>query len=153
MKTRLFRGRYVPPCPGPVSSEDPCLPWRRPYSLPPNEIKRKRKPARATMVQLIIQERYFLLLFVRTTFAQRKVLLQTIKRHQLRELSQIAHNIVKSKIFPIEKATLKRERRLVHLLGDRTLDYQHKKEAFLNKQRFIYTLLNIVLPHLKDILK
>ena len=101
------------------------------------------------MVQLIIQERHFLLLFVRTTSAQRKVLLQTITRHQQRALSQIAHNIVKSKIV----LTLKRERRLVHLLGDRTLGYQHKKEAIRNKQRFIYILLNFVLPHLKDMLK
>lgn len=107
------------------------------------------------MVQLIIQERHFLLLFARTTSAQRKVLLQTITRHQLRALSQIAHNIVKSKIVltPIEKATLKRERRLVHLLGDRTLGYQHKKEAIRNKPRLICTLLNIALPYLKDILK
>ena len=35
------------------------------------------------MVQLIIKERHFLLLFVRTTSAQRKVLLQTITRHKL----------------------------------------------------------------------
>ena len=144
----------MPPCLGQVSSEDPCLPWRRPYSLPPNVRKRKRKTVRVTMVQLIIQELHFLFLFVRTTSAHRKVLLQTITRHQLRALSQIAHNIVKSKIVltPIEKATLKRERRLVHLLGDRTLGYQHKK-AIRNKPRLICILLNIALPYLKDILK
>ena len=98
----------MPPCPGPVSSEDPCLPWRRPFSQPTNVRKRKRKPVRETMVQLIIQERHFLLLFVRKTSAQRKVLLQTITRHQLRALSQIAYNIVKSKtaLTPIETATL-----------------------------------------------
>ena len=50
------------------------------------------------MVQLIIQERHFLLLFVQSTPSQRKELLQTITRKQLRALSQIAHNIVKFKI-------------------------------------------------------
>ena len=80
------------------------------------------------MVQLIIQDRHFLVLFVRTTSAQRKMLLQTITRHQLRALSQIAHNIVKSQmqLTSAEKATLKRERRLVHLLRERVLGYQHK---------------------------
>ena len=84
------------------------------------------------MVQLIIQDRHFLLLFVRTTSAQRKVFLQTITRHQLRALCQIAHNIVKSKIVltAIEKATLKRERRLVHLLETELWVINIKKKPF-----------------------
>ena len=107
------------------------------------------------MVQLIIQERHFLLLFVQTTPSQRKVLLQTITRKQLRALSQIAHNIVKFKIqlTTAEKRTLKRERRLLHILGDRTLGHWYKAKAVSGKQRFVYSLLKIALPHLKPILE
>ena len=68
------------------------------------------------------------------------MLLQTITRHQLRALIQIAHNIVKSKIVmtPIEKVT-KRERRLVHFSWETGYGVINiKKEAIRNKQRFIY---------------
>ena len=107
------------------------------------------------MVQLIIQERHFLLLFAETTPSQRKVLLQTITRKQLRALSQIAHNIVKFKIqlTTAEKRTLKRERRLLHIFGDRTLGHWYKAEAIGGKQRFVYSLLKIALPHLKPLLE
>ena len=74
------------------------------------------------MVRLIKQERHFLLLFVQTTSAQRKALLRTITRHQLRELSQIAHNVIKVRRIQLttaERATLKRERQLLHIMGDR----------------------------------
>ena len=88
-------------------------------------------------MQLIIQERHFLLLFVQTTPSQRKALLQTITRQQLRALSQIAHNIVKSKkqLTATEKKTLKRERRLLHILGDRTLGNWQKTKTICDKQR------------------
>ena len=98
--------------------------------------ERAREPVRVTMVQLIIQERHFLLFFVQTTPSQRKALLQTITRQQLRALSQIAHNIVKFKIqlTATEKRTLKRERRPLHMLGDRTLGYWQKTKAICDKQ-------------------
>lgn len=107
------------------------------------------------MVQLLVQERHFLLLFLHTTPAQRKALLQTITRHQLRAISQIAHNIVKFKIqlTTVEKRTLKRERRLLHLLGDRTLGYHHKKNVIWENQRFVYILLKIAVPYLKVVLE
>lgn len=107
------------------------------------------------MVQLLVQERHFLLLFVQTTPAQRKALIQTITSQQLRAISQIAHNIVKFKIqlTTAQKKTLKRERRLLHVLGDRTLGYQHKKKAISDKQRFVYSLLKIAIPYLETVLK
>ena len=107
------------------------------------------------MMQLIIQERHFLLLFVQTTPSQRKALLQTITRQQLRALSQIAHNIVKSMIqlTATEKKTLKRERRLLHILGDRTLGYWQKTKTICDKQRFVYSFLKIAIPHLKPMIQ
>lgn len=113
------------------------------------------EPVRATMVRLLVQERHFLLLFVQTTPAQRRALLQTITRHQLRAISQIAHNVIRFKIqlTPDQKKMLKRERRLLHLLGDRALGFQHKKKAVLDRQRFVYTLLKIAIPYIETVLK
>ena len=87
------------------------------------------------MVQLIKQERHFLLLFVQTTSAQRKALLGTITRHQLRALSEIAHDVIKFRIelTKAERATLKREGRLLHILGDGCLGYQRKSEIINDK--------------------
>ena len=55
-----------------------------------------------------------------TTANQRKALLKTITSQQLRALSQIAYNIIrfKGKLTPTEKATLRRQRRFLYLLGD-----------------------------------
>ena len=107
------------------------------------------------MVQLSKQERNFRLLFVQTTSAQRKALLRTITKHQLRALCQIAHNGIKFRIelTTAERATLKRERPLIHILGDRCLGYQHKREIVNDKQWFIYVLLKTVLPFMEVILK
>lgn len=108
------------------------------------------------MVELIKQQRHFIQLFVQTTSStQRKALLHTITRNQLRALSQIAHNIIKFKIrlTPAEKVTLKRHRRLIHLLGDRTLGYQRKKGIIRKKQRLIHTLVKIAVVYLETILQ
>ena len=107
------------------------------------------------MVKLIKEQRHFLQLFVQTTFAQRKSLLRTITQHQLRALSQIAHNIIKFriKLNPTEKAVLKRERRILYILGDRTSAYQRENEALSGKQRFVYTLLKIALTYLEPSLR
>lgn len=107
------------------------------------------------MVELIKEQRHFLTLFVQTESAQRKALLQTITQRQLRALSQIAHNVIKFriKLNPSELAQLKRERRLLYILGDRTLGYRRKSEAIEGKQRFVYTLLKIASPYLTPILE
>ena len=107
------------------------------------------------MVQLLVQERHFLVLFVQTTPAQRKALLHTITRQQVRAISQIAHNIVKFRIqlTTSQQKKLKRERRLLHILGDRKLGYTHKKQTIRDRQRFVYTLLKIAIPYLETILK
>ena len=107
------------------------------------------------MVQLIRQQRHFLQLLLLTTSAQRKALLHTITRPQLRALSQIAHNILKFKIrlTPSEKKRLKRQRRLVYLLGSRKVGYQQKKVAIGDKQRLIYTLVKIASVYLESTLQ
>lgn len=106
-------------------------------------------------MELLKEQRHFLVLFTQSKPSQRKALLQTITKDQLRALSQIAHNIIKLriKLSSAEKSQLKRERRLLYILGDRSLGYERKSEAIVSKQRFVYILLKIVLPYLKPILQ
>ena len=101
------------------------------------------------------EQRHFLKIFFQTTSTQRKALLQTITKRQHTALSQIVHNITKFriKLSPSEKALLKRERRLLYILGDRTMGYFRKSEILRGKQRFVYTLLKIAFTCLEPLLR
>ena len=103
-------------------------------------------------MRLIKEERHFLKLFGQTNSAQRKALLSTITQRQLKALSEIAHNIIKFRITltPSEKVLLRRSRRHLYILSDRTLGYQRKVEALRGKQKFIHTFLKIALTHLNS---
>lgn len=107
------------------------------------------------MVELIKQQRHFLQLIIQTSTTQRKALLRTITRNQLRAIGQIAYNIIKSKIrlSPTEKNRLKRHRLLIHLLGNRKVGYRQKKEAIKNKQRIVCALVNISSVYLESVLQ
>jgi hypothetical protein len=106
------------------------------------------------MVELIQQHRHFLHLIKSTTTAQRKALLSTITKQQLKALSQIAYNILRFKIrlTPSEKAQLKRQRRIIHLLGNRSIGFKQKREAIQHKPRVIYTLVKITFAYLEPVL-
>ena len=106
------------------------------------------------MVELIKQQRHFLYLIKDTIAAQRKALLSTITRQQLKALSQIAYNILRFKIrlSPLEKAQLKRQRRVIHLLGNRAIGFKQKREIIKHKPRVIYTLVKIAFTYLEPIL-
>ena len=103
-------------------------------------------------MRLLKEHRHFLKVFEQTDSAQRKALLRTITSGQIKALSEITHNIIKFRIAltPSEKVPLRRSRRQMYILGDRTLDYQRKVEALGGKQKFIHTLLKIALAHLKS---
>ena len=107
------------------------------------------------MVELIKQQGQFLKLVVHTTPAQRKALLQTITRQQLKAVCQIAYNILRFtiKLNSSEKARLKRHKRFVHLLGNKKIGYFQKKEAIGQNPRTVYTLIKIALVYLKPVLQ
>ena len=153
LSTRLFDRGYQHTRGRSISSEDQGIPRTTPYRLL-TDVRRTREDVRITMVELIKEQRHFLKLFVQTTSARRKALLQTITQRQIRALSQIAHNIIKFriKLSPTERALLKRERRLLYILGDRSLGYQRKIEALRGKQRFLSTLLKVALAYLEAVL-
>ena len=50
------------------------------------------------MGDLIRQQRFFLQLFVQTSSAQRKALLDTVTQPQLKVLSEIAYNTIRGKV-------------------------------------------------------
>ena len=107
------------------------------------------------MGELIKQQRHFLRLFVQTTPSQRKALLQTVTKPQLRALSQIAHNIIRG-IIPYnssDRDSLKRDRRFVYLLGSRRLGLAHKRRLVQSKQRTLHHLLTIAETYLEPVLK
>ena len=83
------------------------------------------------MVELIKKQRHFLKVFIRTSPKQRKALLQTITRDQLKVVSQIAYNILRFtiKLTPVEKARLKRYRHFLYALGNKKVGYQQKKKG------------------------
>ena len=94
---------------------------------------------------------FFLDKITLTNTAQRKALLGTITRGQIKAFSQIAHNIIKFWITltPSEKVLLNRYRRLLYILGDMTLGYVKKIKALHGKQKFVYSLLKIALTRLE----
>ena len=149
----LYDRGYQPTRGRSISSEDQGIPRTTLYRLS-TDIRRTREDVRITMVKLIKEQRHFLKLSVLMTVAQRKALLQTITQRQIRSLSQIAHNIIKFriKLSPTERALLKRERRLLYILGDRTLGYQRKIVALRGTQRFLYTLPKVALAYLESVL-
>jgi hypothetical protein len=107
------------------------------------------------MGDLIRQQRYFLQLFVQTSSKQRRALLDTVTQPQLRVLSEIAHNITRGQVTltPSEQAHLKRERRLIHLLGDKKLGYKHKQKLVRTKQRTLHLLVKIAVTYLESVLQ
>ena len=108
------------------------------------------------MVELIKQQHHFLYLVTNTTANQRKALLKTITRQQLRALSQTAYNIIrfKGKLTLKEKASLRRQRRFIYLLGDRNTGFvKKKKEAIQHKQRIMDTFVKIAFAYLQPVLQ
>ena len=73
----------------------------------------------------------------------------------MRVLSQIAHNIIQGTIplTSTDQERLKRQRRFLHLLGDRKLGYKHKHRLVRNKHTLLLLLVNIAVTYLKQVLQ
>ena len=97
LATQLFDRGYQTTRGRSISFEDQGIPRTTPYRLS-TDVRRTREDVRITMVELIKEQRHFLKLFIQTNSAQSKALLQTLTQCQSRVLSQIAHNIIKSRI-------------------------------------------------------
>jgi hypothetical protein len=91
--------------------------------------KKRCKASKSNHVRTYSTTTSLLYLLKNTITAQRKALLSTITKQQLKALSQIAYNILrfKKRITPSEKKQLKRQRRVIHLLGNRSIGFNEKK--------------------------
>ncbi len=107
------------------------------------------------MSELVRKQRHFLNLLSETDPKQRKRLLETITRKQVKAVSQIAHNVIKSvvKLTSSEKERLQKRRRFIHVLGNRMIGYERKRRAISANQTALVTLIRVVTPHLRSILQ
>jgi hypothetical protein len=107
------------------------------------------------MTVLVRQQRHFLKLLVGTTPGQRKALLKTITRNQVKAVCQIAYNILRFTIqlTPSEKAKLKRRRSFIYLLGSKKVGYLEKKKAIENDWTTVYSIVKIASMYLGSVLQ
>ena len=107
------------------------------------------------MVELIRRQRHFIGLLSKSSPKQRKQLLKTISREQLKALSEIAHNVIKAiLILSIrEKEKLRKRKRLIHLLGNKTIGFKRKRNFICQHQRGILVFIETVLPHLQNVIQ
>ncbi len=107
------------------------------------------------MSELVRKQRHFINLLSETDQKQRKRLLETITREQVKAISQIAHNVIKSvvKLAPSEKEKLKKRRRFIHVLGNRKIGYERKRDSILSNQSALVSLIRVVAAHLEQILR
>ena len=107
------------------------------------------------MTTLVRQQRHFLKLLVDTTPGQRKAVLRTITRNQIKAICQIAYNILRFTIelTPSEKARLKKKRSFIYLLGNKKVGYLEKKKAIEINWTTVYFIVKIASVYLGSVLK
>lgn len=98
------------------------------------------------MSRLLEDQRYFLHLLRTTNKDQRKALLNTIDKSQLKALSEIAHNVIKGTIVltPSEKAKLKRFKKIIAILGRKSSTRKERLRVLRRGTTAIVHLLDVV---------
>jgi hypothetical protein len=85
---------------------------------------------------------------------QRKALLDTITQDQLKALTEIAVNILRGvlTITPFYYTKLKKDRKLIRIIGDTSVSLKRKRELLCRRGRVIVLLLKAVEQTLKTFL-
>lgn len=98
------------------------------------------------MSKLLNEQRSFLQLICNTSKQQRRALLNTVTKKQLKALSEIAHNVVKGTIVltPEEKRILRRNKKIINTLAAKKGTKKSKHEALRKGAQAVFHLLNIV---------
>lgn len=99
----------------------------------------------------VSQQRHFLEFLLQSNPKQRKLVLASVTRDQLKVLGEIAANVIHKVILlnPEEKKVLKKYKSFLLVLGDKTAARKVKVYFLKRKQRVIASLLKIVKPFLK----
>lgn len=98
------------------------------------------------MSRLLEDQVHFLELLRNTNKLQRKALLTTIDKQQLKALSEIAHNIIKGSVNlnPTDKNRLKKYKKILSTLGKKSSTRRAKLQVLQRGSRAILHLLNVV---------
>lgn len=106
------------------------------------------------MSRVVKKELSFFQLFLVTSKTQRKVLLDTITNEQLRALSEITANLLRSNltITPAQKKKLRRHKKLYLALGSSSASLRAKKKLLCRQGHAIALLLKSVESSLKSFL-
>lgn len=98
------------------------------------------------MSRLLDTHQHFLHLLRTAKKDQRKALLKTIDKSQLKVLSEIAHNVIKGTIVltPSEKVKLKRFKKIISILGRKTSTRKDRLRVLQKGTTAIVHLLDIV---------
>jgi hypothetical protein len=107
------------------------------------------------MSKLVRKHASFLRLVLSTTSTlQRKALLDTITNDQLKALTEVSFNLLQGvlTITPSYRTKLKRYKKLVRLIGDKTVSLKQKKELLCRQGRIVALLLKSVEPALNTFL-
>ena len=98
------------------------------------------------MSRLIEDQGHYLQLLQSTSELQRKALLTTITKHQLKALCEITHTVLKGTVvlsISEGKKTLKRHRKILTLLGKKKATRREKLKALQSASTAVVLLLNI----------
>jgi hypothetical protein len=94
---------------------------------------------------------YLHLLMTSTSSAQRKALLDTITREQLKALTEVTHNLLQGNI-PIAEAhkrRLRKHKSFLRILGDIKVPVSQKRDALCRKGTVVASVLKAAAPQLK----
>lgn len=103
------------------------------------------------MSSLVSNEKSFLELLLQTTPTQRKLLLGSLTKPQLKVLGEIAANVIHSVIVlnQSEKNILKKHKSFLFILGDKKASRKSKLLLLKRKHWIVPVFLKIVKPFLK----
>lgn len=98
------------------------------------------------MSRLLEDQVHFLQLLRTTKKDQRKALLKTIDKSQLKALSEIAHNVIKGTIdlSTSDKVKLKRYKKILSILGRKSSTRRERLKALQRGTSAVVHLLDVV---------
>ena len=94
---------------------------------------------------------FFRLLLTTSSKLQRKALIDTITKDQLRALTEITINLLQGilSLSPVHKSKLRKHRKLIRLIGDKSISLKTKKKSLCRQTHVVTLLLQSVEPSLK----
>lgn len=102
------------------------------------------------MRQSILKEAHFIGLLLNTDRRQKRVLLQTISKQQLRALIEIIYNVLQGygNITEKDKSYLEKYRSIIRLLVDKNISSLRRKKLLIKYFFIVHRLLKVIQKHI-----